>query len=65
MADVVVFVHGTGVREQGWAKSFAVVRQRLLGLDSGMSVRGCFWGRSERRTARRWRFNPRLCRDRR
>lgn len=47
MADVVVFVHGTGVREQGWAKSFAVVRQRLLGLDSGMSVRGCFWGRSE------------------
>jgi hypothetical protein len=47
MADVVVFVHGTGVREQGWVKSFAVVKQRLLGLDSAISVHGCFWGRSE------------------
>lgn len=47
MADVVVFVHGTGVREQGWAKSFALVRQRLRGLDSTISVHGCFWGASE------------------
>jgi pimeloyl-ACP methyl ester carboxylesterase len=47
MADAVVFVHGTGVREQGWAKSFAVIRQGLLGLDSNISVHGCFWGGSE------------------
>jgi hypothetical protein len=47
MADVVVFIHGTGVREQGWAKSFAVVKQRLLGLDPTISVRACFWGGSE------------------
>ena len=47
MPDVVVFVHGTGVREQGWAKSFAVVKQRLLGLDSKIAVQGCFWGGSE------------------
>jgi hypothetical protein len=47
MADVVVFVHGTGVREEGWAKSFALVRQRLRGLDSATSVHGCFWGTSE------------------
>ena len=44
---VVVFVHGTGVREQGWANSFAVVKQRLLGHDSVISVHGCFWGWSE------------------
>lgn len=47
MADVVVFVHGTGVREQGWAKSFTVVRKRLHQLDSGLVVRGCFWGAAE------------------
>jgi pimeloyl-ACP methyl ester carboxylesterase len=47
MADVVVFVHGTGVREQSWAKSFTVVRRRLLDLDSVISVHGCFWGGSE------------------
>ena len=47
MADVVLFVHGTGVRGQGWANSFTVVKQRLLGLDPAMRVHGCFWGGSE------------------
>jgi hypothetical protein len=47
VVDVVLFVHGTGVRGQGWADSFAVVKQRLLGLDPGMKVNGCFWGGSE------------------
>ena len=47
MAAVVVFVHGTGVREQGWVNSFALVKQGVLGLDSAISVHGCFWGRSE------------------
>lgn len=42
-----VFVHGTGVREQGWVRTFALVRQGVLGLDSAISVHGCFWGRSE------------------
>lgn len=47
MADVVLFVHGTGVRGRAWADSFAVVKQRLLGLDPAMRVNGCFWGGSE------------------
>ena len=47
MADVVLFVHGTGVRGQAWADSFAVVKQRLLGLDAALRVHGCFWGGSE------------------
>jgi hypothetical protein len=47
VAAVVVFVHGTGVREQGWVRTFALVRQGVLGLDSAISVHGCFWGRSE------------------
>ncbi len=47
MADVVLFVHGTGVRGQGWADSFAVVKKRLLGLDPAIRVNGCYWGGSE------------------
>ncbi len=47
MADVVVFVHGTGVREQGWAKSFTVIKQELLKLDLTLIIRGCFWGAAE------------------
>lgn len=47
MANVVVFVHGTGVREQGWTKSFTVVKHHLRELDSAIAVRGCFWGASE------------------
>lgn len=47
MADVVLFVHGTGVRGEGWADSFAVVKKRLLGLDPAIRVNGCFWGGSE------------------
>jgi hypothetical protein len=47
VANVVVLVHGTGVREQGWAVSFAVVKQQLLLLDSNISVHGCFWGGAE------------------
>lgn len=44
MADVVLFVHGTGVRGKGWADTFAVVKERLLGLNAMIGVHGCFWG---------------------
>jgi hypothetical protein len=47
VTDVVVFVHGTGVRGQGWADSFTVVKQRLLDLDPKLRVNGCFWGGSQ------------------
>jgi hypothetical protein len=47
VGDVVLFVHGTGVRGQAWADSFAVVKQRLLGLHLALRVNGCFWGGSE------------------
>jgi hypothetical protein len=47
VAQLVVFVHGTGVREEGWANSFKTVRQRLRALDSSITVHGCFWGRSD------------------
>jgi pimeloyl-ACP methyl ester carboxylesterase len=47
MADIVVFVHGTGVRGQEWASSFTLVKQRLLGLMPMVRVYGCFWGGSE------------------
>jgi hypothetical protein len=44
VTGLVLFIHGTGVRELGWADSFAVVEQRLLGMAPGTRVRGCFWG---------------------
>jgi hypothetical protein len=47
VADVILFVHGTGVRGKGWADTFAVVKQRLLGLDATIGVHGCFWGGSQ------------------
>jgi hypothetical protein len=47
MGDVVLFVHGTGVRGRGWAESFLLVKQRLLSLNPAIRVNGCFWGGSE------------------
>lgn len=47
VADVVLFVHGTGVRETGWAGSFALVKKQLHGLDPAVKVKGCFWGGTE------------------
>lgn len=52
MAGIVIFVHGTGVRAQAWASSFAVVKRRLLDLDPAVSVHGCFWGGPEGATLR-------------
>ncbi|MFI0509742.1 hypothetical protein ACH3Y9_09595 [Streptomyces sp. WSLK1-5] len=45
MQRSVVFVHGTGVREESYNKTFATVRSELAGLQPGAEVRGCFWGR--------------------
>ena len=45
MQRSVVFVHGTGVREESYNKTFATVRSALAWLQPGAEVRGCFWGR--------------------
>ncbi|WP_330349850.1 hypothetical protein [Streptomyces sp. NBC_00582] len=45
MQRSVVFVHGTGVREKSYDKTFATVRSALAGLLPGAEIRGCFWGR--------------------
>lgn len=47
MTDIVLFVHGTGVRGPKWAGSFKLVKQQLLGLDPAIRVQGCFWGGSQ------------------
>ncbi|MFH8284366.1 hypothetical protein [Streptomyces antibioticus] len=41
----VVFVHGTGVREESYGTTLETVRSRLAGLRPGIETRGCFWGR--------------------
>jgi hypothetical protein len=47
MTSLVVFVHGTGVRGESWAKSFAIVEPMLRNLRPALAVRGCFWGDSQ------------------
>ncbi|MFF5185063.1 hypothetical protein ACFY30_14970 [Streptomyces sp. NPDC000345] len=45
MQRSVVFVHGTGVREESYGETLETVRSALAGLRPGMRTRGCFWGR--------------------
>ncbi|MFD7613096.1 hypothetical protein [Streptomyces sp. NPDC059828] len=45
MQRSVVFVHGTGVREESYGDTFGTVRAALLRLRPEADVRGCFWGR--------------------
>ncbi|MFB7928318.1 hypothetical protein ACFC4C_04330 [Streptomyces sp. NPDC056039] len=45
MQRSVVFVHGTGVREKAYNKTFSTVCSALRKLRPGSEVRGCFWGR--------------------
>ncbi|MFD0355929.1 hypothetical protein ACFVHW_19660 [Streptomyces sp. NPDC127110] len=47
MRRSVLFVHGTGVREVSYARSFDEVRAGLDGIRPGIEVRGCFWGREQ------------------
>ncbi|MEU3407265.1 hypothetical protein ABZ766_25440 [Streptomyces sp. NPDC006670] len=42
-----LFVHGTGVREASYTRSFGEVRAGLDGIRPGIEVRGCFWGREQ------------------
>ncbi|HEY3479335.1 MAG TPA: hypothetical protein VGL02_10610, partial [Streptomyces sp.] len=44
MSRAVVFVHGTGVRGDAYARSFARIKAALPG---DVSFSGCFWGESE------------------
>jgi hypothetical protein len=44
MSRAVVFVHGTGVRGDAYARSFARIKASLPG---NVSFSGCFWGESE------------------
>ena len=39
----VVFIHGTGVREQSYERSLARVRSELAGRE-GLTVVPCYWG---------------------
>lgn len=41
MSRAVLFVHGTGVRGESYARSFALVKQALPG---DVRLSGCFWG---------------------
>ncbi|MEU2158729.1 hypothetical protein ABZ532_27590 [Streptomyces sp. NPDC019396] len=45
MQRSVIFVHGTGVREESYGDTFGTVRAALLELRPEADVRGCFWGR--------------------
>ncbi|MFD5910709.1 hypothetical protein ACFWHL_18535 [Streptomyces massasporeus] len=45
MQRSVVFVHGTGVREESYEKTLTTVRTALKELRPESEVRGCFWGR--------------------
>jgi len=42
--STILFVHGTGVRTNGFNYSFAVVQDQVAKLNRGFAVRGCFWG---------------------
>lgn len=44
MKRSVVFVHGTGVREEGYNSTLATVRSELHGIRPDWDVRGCLWG---------------------
>ncbi|MFG2277744.1 hypothetical protein ACGFNQ_03525 [Streptomyces asoensis] len=45
MQRSVVFVHGTGVREDSYRTTLETVRSAMTGMRPGVEVRGCFWGR--------------------
>lgn len=47
MKRSIVFVHGTGVREDSYNSTFATVRTELHRIQPGWEVRGCLWGPSQ------------------
>jgi hypothetical protein len=44
MAESVLFVHGTGVRGEGYARTFRLIGTRLAETAGGIPLNGCFWG---------------------
>ncbi|MEU6553429.1 hypothetical protein ABZ915_24585 [Streptomyces sp. NPDC046915] len=47
MKRSVVFVHGTGVREESYDATFSTIRGELGRIRPGWEVRGCLWGPAE------------------
>ncbi|AXE85768.1 hypothetical protein C1703_12205 [Streptomyces sp. Go-475] len=47
MQRSIVFVHGTGVREESYGRTLETVRALLAETRPETEVRGCFWGREE------------------
>lgn len=47
MKRSIVFVHGTGVREESYNSTFSTVRTRLHEIQPGWEVKGCLWGPSQ------------------
>jgi Alpha/beta hydrolase family len=44
---IAVFVHGTGVRADGFSLAFQQIRNRLVETVDGLDVKPCYWGGSE------------------
>lgn len=43
MSDTVLFVHGTGVREERFGKLFAEVKERLEAIGTTATAQPCYW----------------------
>ncbi|MBE9144292.1 hypothetical protein IQ236_13845 [Planktothrix mougeotii LEGE 06226] len=46
MSFDVVFVHGTGVREPAYTRSFNTISDKLKAKDSNLRLHRCYWGES-------------------
>lgn len=46
MSFDVVFVHGTGVREPAYSRSFKTISDKLKAKDSNLRLHKCYWGES-------------------
>lgn len=47
MGESVLFVHGTGVRGEGYARTFRLIGSQLARAAGRIPLNGCFWGESE------------------
>jgi len=47
MGESVLFVHGTGVRGEGYARTLRAIGARLADVADGIPLNGCFWGETE------------------
>ena len=44
MSFDIIFVHGTGVRQPDYSKSFSAISEQLKKRDSSLRVHECYWG---------------------